>query len=226
MNLECILITLKPLADQQRPCMSLDFKQLYRDDPCSWYHFFFRAGVPLSCKSNPSRAMKPQLLELQRHHITYQWGFASPIKVPVPAYYLRLLQKRAAMFVWDRLKPRVPENTLYLRKLWGGLSFPNFTTYYKVAHMVSLPKNHATHEIPLWVAIESVDCNLLAVSNLLWLCPTDQSNLRNPVTEHFISLWDRLKLHHSPHNPPFSSSKTQPFVQLGSLQQRSIDGQH
>lgn len=112
------------------------------------------------------------------------------LPVPDPAYYLRLLQKRAAAFVWGSLNPRVPRSTLYLPKLCGGLGFPNFATYYKAAQLASLPKFHVIHESLLWVVIESVNCDPISVSNLLWLRSTYHLNLHNPITRHFVSLWN------------------------------------
>lgn len=112
---------------------------------------------------------------------------------------------------WNLEYRKVPFTSL---SFFSGLGFPNFAIYYKVAHVASLPKYHATHEIPLWVAIESVDCDPLSVSNLLWLCPADRTNLRNPVTRHFLSLWDKLKSTYnlqSPHNPLLSFLKNPSF---------------
>lgn len=98
----------------------------------------------------------------------------------------------------------MPESTLILPKTRGGLGLPNFATYYKAAQLAQLTKYHATTEIPLWVTIESIECDPISISNLLWLQPSDRKHITNPVTKHSLSLWDRLKTNHnlqSTHNP-------------------------
>lgn len=129
-------------------------------------------------------------------------------------YYTWLVQNRAATFGWGSSKPYIPKYTLYLPKVHGGLSFPNLATYYRAAHIASLPKYHATQEIPLWVVTESAECDPLSVSNLLWPHLKYPPNLHNPFTKHFISLWDRLKFNShlkSPQNPLLSFLKNPAF---------------
>lgn len=110
------------------------------------------------------------------------------LPIPVPAHYLRILQCWASQFIWGQLKHRLLKPTLYIPRIRGGLSVPNFAKYYYAAQLAQLPKYYATKEIPLWVAIESVDCDPLTTTNLLWRC-----SITNPITKHSLVLWDRLK---------------------------------
>lgn len=87
------------------------------------------------------------------------------------------------------------------------MSLPNFTKYFCAAQLAQLPRYHATTKIPLWVAVESVECNPLTVSNLLWFRPADHRNILNPITRQSLSLWAHLKSSHtlqSPHNSMLS----------------------
>lgn len=137
----------------------------------------------------------------------------------IPAYFKWLIQNRVSRFVWGSSKPRIPSHTLFLPKSSSGLSFPNFAAYYKAAHIASLLKYHATQETPLWVMKKATECDPLSVSNLLWLHPKDHPGLRNPITKHFITLWDRFKFKHHLQSPSPSSPslKTLRFTQHGSL---------
>lgn len=86
--------------------------------------------------------------------------------------------------------------------------------YYYAAQLASLPKYHATKEVPLWVALELVDCDPLSVANLLWLRPSDHWMLKNPVTHHSLTLWDWLKTCfnlQSSHNPLLSFLRNPAF---------------
>lgn len=98
--------------------------------------------------------------------------------------------------------------------LYEGLGLPNITKYYQASHLAQLPKYHATQEIPLWVALESVECDPLSVANLLWLHPRDRRALNNPITCHSLVIWDRLKNRYgfqSPHNPLLSYLRNPAF---------------
>lgn len=84
---------------------------------------------------------------------------------------------------------------------------PNSSKYYLVAQLPQFPKYHASKEIPLWVALESVDCDLLSLANLLWLDPPHRRSLTNLITLHLLAIWDRHKTHfglQSPHKPRLS----------------------
>lgn len=94
------------------------------------------------------------------------------LPIQVPSYYLRILQQRALLFIWGKVKPRLPKLTLYTPRIRGGLSVPNFMKYYHAVQLAQLPKYHATKETPLWVALKAVDCDPLSTANLLWLVPT------------------------------------------------------
>lgn len=119
-------------------------------------------------------------------------SFFASCPFPVPSRYI--LQHQAL----SKVKPHVPKTILFTLKLKGGLGLPNFTKYYQEAQQAQLPKYHAVHEIPLWVALESMDCNPL--SYLSQLCRGNCWTLQNPI----ILLLDSLKSHYSlqsPHNP-------------------------
>lgn len=84
---------------------------------------------------------------------------------------------------------------------------PKFSTYYYAAQLTHLPKYHATKETPLWVAIESVDCEPISVANMFWLLPADRTSIQNPITKHSLSIWDKLRATHnlqSTHHPLLS----------------------
>lgn len=156
------------------------------------------------------------------------------LTIQVPSYFLRILQQKALHFIWGKIKPRLPQPTLYTPHMRGGISVPNFSKYYYAAQLAQLPKYHATKEIPLWVALRSVDCDPLSTANLLWLTPLQRCTITNPITEHSLSIWDRLKRHfslqalHNPllyliRNPSFYPAWTSPpsflaWSQVGLLQ--------
>lgn len=136
------------------------------------------------------------------------------LPIPVPAYFLRILQNRILSYVWGSSKPRIQKYTLFLPKLKGGLACPNFAHYYKAAHLASITKYHANYEISLWVHIEAAECDPLLIYNLLWISQKDRKNLRNPITKHFLSLWDKTKIRNrlqSMHNPLLSFYKNPAF---------------
>lgn len=117
-------------------------------------------------------------------------------------------------FAWSMIRPRLPKPTLYCPKLREGLGFPNFAVYYKAAHVEHLPKYHAVKETPLSVTIESMDCDPLSISNLLWPRPADRINRTNPVTKHSLLLWDKFKTPYglqSSHSPLLSFLKNPAF---------------
>lgn len=91
---------------------------------------------------------------------------------------------------------------------------PRAPQYHQAAHLAQLPKYHVTQEIPLWVALESVDCDPLSVANLLWLHPRDRRVLNNSITCHSLAIWDRLKNRYgfqSPNNPLLSYLRNPAF---------------
>lgn len=115
------------------------------------------------------------------------------LPIPIPAYHLRTIQRKVSSFIWGSSKPRIQLYTFYLPKLNGGLGCPKFAYYYRAAHIASLTKYHAYQETPLWVSIEATECNPIPISNLFWISSKDRKDLRNPITKHYVSLWDRLK---------------------------------
>lgn len=136
------------------------------------------------------------------------------LPIPIPAYHLRILQRKTSSYIWGSSKPRIQLHTLYLPKLNGGLGCPNFAYYYRAAHIASLAKYHAYQETPLWVHIEATECDPIPISNLLWITPKDRIDLKNPITKHYISLWDRFKKNNhlqSSHNPMLSFYKNPAF---------------
>lgn len=136
------------------------------------------------------------------------------LPIPVPAYFLRILQNRTMPYVWGSAKPQIQKHTLFLPKLNGGLGCPNFAHYYKAAHLASVTKYQANYEIPLWVHIEAALCDPLSISNLLWISQKDRKNVCNPITKHFLSLWDKIKTGNSQqsmHNPLLSFYKNTAF---------------
>lgn len=129
------------------------------------------------------------------------------LPVSLLSYFLRLIQRRVMSFIWDKIKPRIPKSTLYLSKSCGGLGLPNFSSYYYAAQLSILTKYHSTENIPLWVAIESIDCDPISIDNLLWILPKDRSHLTNPIMKHSLAIWDRFNDSHglrSKHNPLLS----------------------
>lgn len=93
------------------------------------------------------------------------------LPIPVPSYFLHLTQSRVMTHIWAVLKPWIPKSSLFLPKPSGGLRIPHFSSYYYAAQLAQLPKYHAAKETPLWVAVESVDCDPISVANVLWLHP-------------------------------------------------------
>lgn len=79
------------------------------------------------------------------------------LPIAVPAHFLRILQRKTLQYIWGNAKPRLPKPTLYSLRIQRGLGVPDFTKYYYAAQLSQLTKYHATSEIPLWVALESVD---------------------------------------------------------------------
>ena len=129
------------------------------------------------------------------------------LPISVPTYFLRNLQRKTLAFIWGSLKHCVSKQTLYFSKLKGGLGFPNFASYYHAAQIACIPKYHAKYETPLWVAIEAIDCDPFSITNLIWSKPSDRKNIKNKITKHTITIWDKFKLIkglQSPHVPLLS----------------------
>lgn len=141
------------------------------------------------------------------------------LPISLPSCFLCLTQRRIMSYIWGTTKPCIPKSTFYLSKLCSGLGIPNFSSYYYAAQLAQLPKYHAAVETPLWVAIESIDCDPIYVANMLWLQPNDRAHLSNPITKHSLTIWDKFRgtcnlqpLLTTPYTP---SSETQPFTLLG-----------
>ena len=127
---------------------------------------------------------------------------------------MRNLQRKAQAFIWNSLKSCLPSHTLYLPKLKGGLGFPNFTTYFHASQIANIPKYHTKHEIPLWVAIETIDSNPTSLPNLTWSTPSDHKIIENKITKHTITIWDKFKITkglQSPHTPLISFIRNPKF---------------
>lgn len=125
----------------------------------------------------------------------------------IPSHFLRILQHKIIQFIWDKLKPCLPKPTLYSPRIRGRPGVLDFTKYYYAAHIEQLPKYHTTKETPLWVALESVDCDPLSTANLLWLTPAQRRTITIPISKHSLSIWDTLKTRfglQSRHNPLLS----------------------
>lgn len=118
------------------------------------------------------------------------------LPIHVPAHFLRNIQQKVKQYTWGKTNPRLPRKTLYLPKVLWGLGFPNFSLYYRAAQLAQLSKYHSTLEIRLWVIIEAMDCDPFFINNLLWLRPVDRKTLKNPITKHSLSIWDRHKISH------------------------------
>lgn len=122
------------------------------------------------------------------------------LPITIPSHFLRILQRKTLQFIWGKTKPRKPKPTLYSPRIHGGLDVPDFTKYYYAAQLSQLPKYHVMTEAPLWVALESVDCDPLSTANLFWLTPTQRWTINYPITKPSLSIWDRLKAWFLVHN--------------------------
>lgn len=67
---------------------------------------------------------------------------------------------------------------LHTHKL-RGLGLSNISKLYLGTQLAQLPKYHASKEIALRVALESVDCDPLLVANILWFDPPPRRSLTN-----------------------------------------------
>lgn len=79
-----------------------------------------------------------------------------------------------------------------------------------MAHLAQISKYHTIHEIPLWVALESIDCDPFSIANLLCMRSSDGKKLNNPITKHSLAIWHRFKMVNglqSPHVPLLSFLK-------------------
>ena len=136
------------------------------------------------------------------------------LPIPIPAYFLRNLQRKTQSFIWSTLKSRISPHTLYLPKLKGGLGFPNFATYFHAAQIANIPKYHVSHEIPLWVVIETIDSDPISIPNLIWSTSSNHRIIDNKITKHTISIWERFKMTQglqSPHVPLISFMRNSKF---------------
>ena len=136
------------------------------------------------------------------------------LPIPVPAHFLRIVQRRVSSFVWGPSKPRIKPQILHLPKTAGGLGFPNFAKYYQAAQLAILTKYHAKQEAPIWVSIEAIESDPISTSNLLWVTPKQRKHINNPITKHTLSLWDKVKNKHllmSPLTPLLSFIKNPAF---------------
>lgn len=75
------------------------------------------------------------------------------LPIPLPSYFLRLIQRNVMSYIWGNIKPHIPKTTLFLPKFSGELGIPHFSSYYYAAQRAQLPKYHAAKETPLWVAV-------------------------------------------------------------------------
>ncbi|PIO29580.1 hypothetical protein AB205_0187670, partial [Aquarana catesbeiana] len=69
--------------------------------------------------------------------------------------------------------------------------------------IVHIPKYHATHETPLWVALELIDCDPFSITNLIWSNFSDRKTI-NIIIKHTVAIWDKFKIVNglqSPHVP-------------------------
>ena len=126
------------------------------------------------------------------------------LPIPISAYFLRNLQRKTQSFIWSTLKSRISPHTLYLPKLKGGVGFPNFATYFHAAQIANIPKYHVSHEIPLWVVIETINSDPISIPNLIWSTSSNHKIIDNKITKHTITIWERFKMTQglqSPHVP-------------------------
>lgn len=97
--------------------------------------------------------------------------FFQTLPVRIPAFFLRLLQKRLLSFIWANKHTRVYRLTLYAHRLRGGLGVPNIAKYYQAAQISQFAMLQATSNIPFWVLLEIPNCAPVPISALLWLPP-------------------------------------------------------
>lgn len=113
--------------------------------------------------------------------------------VTVPSYYHRIIQSKVFKFIWGSTRPRVARSVLLRSKPNGGLGIPKFQHYYQAARLAQTALYHSKLEIPLWVSLEAIDSFPLTITNLLWLSPASRGPISNPITQHTLRLWDKLK---------------------------------
>lgn len=149
----------------------------------------------------PGSAKLPQLKMTWLPKLLYHFRV---LPIPIGSHILRSLQQKINAFIWNYRKPSMAAWVSYRTRLEGGLGIPNIQRYYQAAQLAALPKDHTVKEVPLWVGIEPYGITPLRVQNFLWLPKTDRKTLANPVTRHYMDIWDKLRLKgniQSPHNP-------------------------
>lgn len=77
----------------------------------------------------------------------------------------------------------------------------NFIKYYQAAQLAHLAQYPTVTGSPLWLILEAAECDPLVVDNLLWLHPKERKTITNSITQHYLAIWDCLKLSCCPHSP-------------------------
>lgn len=114
------------------------------------------------------------------------------LPVAVPRGDIQRLQAEVMRFIWGHTRPRIQRRTLYTPKLMGVLGLPNLQAYYQSAQIAQLAYTTAKGSTPLWVSIEALACNPLAIGSIMWLPNRRHPSILCPTLSHSLAIWDTI----------------------------------
>lgn len=138
---------------------------------------------------------------------------SSMLPLPPPVKYWNKLQSATTRFIWQGKKPRLKLSTLQRLKEDGGLSLPNFKTYYWASTLRPLVSWFDPAVSVSWRELEESMVRPVQLRDLLFVnISTNQCRLRfGPIVSHLVATWRsvekacKISLKWNLHSPIFNN---------------------